>query len=145
MAAQVKRFRDHSPRWQREMLKKGVDPAKWDRWRTLSPKVRKATNPTDYASGQAVRQQLRKPLLDAATRKVLAIHNIRGATRYDHSPIKLAAVRRNLDHPGAGMTNQKLRRIANLSPQKLVTEVDDSLSRRYDSGNRSPFWYEKRG
>lgn len=145
MAAQVKRFRDHSSRWQREALRKGIDPAKWDRWRKLSPKVRKATNPTDYATGQTVRAQLRAPLLNRATTKVLAMHRVRGATRYDHSPIKFAAVKRNLDHPGAGMSNARLRRIVAMSPQKLVHEIDDSLSRRYRAGERSPFWYEKRG
>lgn len=145
MAAQVKRFKDHSPRWQRDALRKGIDSVKWDRWRKLSPKVRKATNPVDYATGKTVRTQLRAPLLNAATNKVLAIHRVRGATRYDHSPIKYAAVRRNLDHPDAGMSNAKLRRIVAMSPQRLVTEVDDSLSRRYGAGERSPFWYEKRG
>lgn len=145
MAAQVKRFRDHSPRWQREALKNGIDPSRWDRWRKLSPAVRKRTTPTDYATGKTVRQQLRAPLLSQATNKVAAIHNLRGAKRADQSPIKLAAVRRNLDHPGAGMTNAKLRKIVAMSPQQLVHEVDDSLSRSYDSGERSPFWYEKRG
>jgi hypothetical protein len=145
MAAQVKRFKDHSPRWQRDALRKGIDPAKWDRWRKLSPKIRRATNPTDYASGVSVRAQLRTPLLNAATNKLLAIHRVRGATRYDNSPIRFAAVKRNLDHPDAGMTNAKLRRIVAMSPQKLVAEVDDSLSRRYGAGERSPFWYEKRG
>lgn len=145
MAAQVKRFRDHSARWQREALRKGIDPAKWDRWRKLSPTVRKRTNPTDYATGQSVRAQLRTPLLNAATNRLLAMHRVRGATRYDGSPIKFAAVKRNLDHPDAGMTNAKLRRIVAMSPQKLVHEIDDSLSRRYDMGSRSPYWYEKRG
>jgi hypothetical protein len=145
MAAQVKRFKDHSPRWQREALRKGIDPALWDRWRKLSPKVRKATNPTDYSTGKTVRTQLRAPLLTAATNKVLAIHTIRGARRADMSPVRITAVRRNLDHPGAGMTNAKLRRIMRMSPQALAAEVDDSLSRSYSSGDRSPFWYEKRG
>lgn len=145
MAAQVKRFEDHSARWQREALKKGIDPAKWNRWRKLSPKVRKATNPAQYATGNPVRAQLRAPLLNAATNRLLAIHRMRGATRFDGSAIQAAAVRRNLDHPQAGMSNAKLRRLVNLSPQKLVTEVDDSLSRRYDAGERSPFWYNKRG
>lgn len=145
MAAQVKRFNDHSARWQREALKRGVDPKRWDHWRTLSAKTRKATTPTDYASGQSVRAIVRKPLLDAASRRVLAIHSIRGATRMDHSPIRLAAVRRNLDHPGAGVSNAKLRRIAGMPARKLIAEVDDSLSRRYGQGERSPFWYEKRG
>jgi len=127
------------------MLRKGVDPAKWDRWRNLSPRVRKATNPTDYATGKSVRAQLRAPLLDAAANRLLTIHSIRGATRQSGSPIQLAAVRRNLDHPDAGMTNAKLRRIVTLSPRRLVHEVDESLSRRYGVGERSPFWYNKRG
>lgn len=145
MAAQVKRFGDHSQRWQRDALRKGIDPNKWDRWRKLSPATRKATNPTDYAKGKSVRAQLRDPLLHMAATKVLAMHNIRGASRFNHSPIQLAAVLRNLDHPGAGMTNARLRRIVAMSPRKLVHEIDDSLSRRYGTGERSPFWYEKRG
>lgn len=145
MAAMVKPFGDHSQRWQREQLRKGIDPKKWDRWRQLSPKVRKATNPSEYAKGSTVREQLRKPLLDAATRRLMAAHQVRGATRFDGSAVQQSAVRRNLDHPDAGMTNAKLRRLINLPPQKLVIEVDDSLSRRYGTGERSPFWYNKRG
>lgn len=145
MTALVKPFGEHSQRWQREQIRKGIDPKKWDRWRKLSPKTRKATNPADYAKGATVRDQIRKPLLDAATRRLMAIHQVRGASRYDGSAIKQTAVRRNLDHPDAGMTNAKLRRLVNLPSQKLVTEVDDSLSRRYGTGERSPFWYEKRG
>lgn len=145
MAAQVKPFKDHSARWQRDALKRGIDPAKWDRWRKLSPKARKATNPVDYSTGTPVRTQLRKPLLDAAAQKVLAIHGIRGARRVDLSPVRLTAVRRNLDHPGAGVSNRKLRRIIAMSPQDLVHEIDESLHRDYSSGERSPFWYEKRG
>ena len=145
MTAQVKPFGDHSQRWQKEQLRKGVDPKKWDRWRKLSPKSRKATNPTDYARGTTVRDQIRKPLLDAATRRMMAIHQGRGATRFDGSAIQQTAVRRNLDHPDAGMTNAKLRRLVNLPPQKLAMEVDSSLARRYGIGERSPFWYNKRG
>jgi hypothetical protein len=145
MAAQVKRFRDHSARWQRDARKRGIDPAKWDRWRTLSPKVRKATNPVEYATGHTVRSQLRAPLLNAAVTRVAAIHRMRGASRQDGSAVKLAAIRRNLDHPDASMTNAKLRRIVNLTPTRLVAEVDDSLYRDYAAGERSPYWYEKRG
>lgn len=145
MAAMVKPFGEHSQRWQREQLRKGIDPKKWDRWRKLSPKARKATNPTEYAKGTTVREQLRNPLLDAATRRLLVMHQARGATRYDGSAIKQTAVRRNLDHPDAGMTNAKLRRLINMPPRKLVIEIDDSLSRRYGVGERSPFWYNKRG
>ena len=145
MAAQVKRFKDHSARWQREQRAKGVDPGLWDRWRKLSPKMRKATNPTEYATGKGIRVQLRAPLLDAATNRLLAVHRSRGASRQDGSAIKYAAVRRNLDHPQAGMSNAKLRRVVALTPQKLAIEVDDSLHRDYAAGERSPFWYEKRG
>jgi len=145
MAAQVKRFRDHSARWQREARKKGIDPVKWDRWRALSPKVRKATNPVEYATGKTVRTQLRAPLLNAAVTRVATIHRMRGATRQDGSAVKLAAIRRNLDHPDAGMSNAKLRRLVNMTPARLVSEVDNSLYRDYAAGERSPFWYEKRG
>lgn len=145
MTALVKPFGDHSQRWQREQLRKGIDPKKWDRWRKLSPKSRKATNPYEYAKGTTVRDQLRRPLLDAATRRLLMIHQVRGASRFDGTAIKQAAVRRNLNHPDARVSNAKLRRIASMPAQKLAMEVDDSLARRYGVGERSPFWYEKRG
>jgi len=145
MAAQVKRFKDHSARWQREARKKGIDPVKWDRWRNLSPKVRKATNPVEYATGKGVRTQLRDPLLNAAVSRLAQVHRMRGATRSDGQAIKLAAIRRSLDPPEAGMSNAKLRRLIRITPQRLVSEVDDSLYRDYSAGERSPFWYEKRG
>jgi hypothetical protein len=146
MAAQVKRFGDHSKRWQREARKKGIDPKKWDRWRQLTPKSRKVTNPADYGSGETVRHQIRKALLDAAVSRVADAHNTqRGARRQDGSLVRAAAVRRNLDHPDAGLTNAGLRRLTRMSPQQLAREIDDSLGRRYGAGERSPFWYEKRG
>lgn len=43
------------------------------------------------------------------------------------------------------MTNAKLRRVAGLSVPRLKAEIEDSLSQRYGPGERSPFWYEKRG
>lgn len=146
MARQVKRFRDHSPRWQREALKKGIDPSKWDRWTKLSPKSRRVTNPNVYATGEGVLAQIRAKLLDDATAKVVAVHNVqRGARREDGGLVRSTAVRRNLGHPDADISNAKLRRLTRLSPQQLAREVDDSLSRRYNAGERSPFWYEKRG
>lgn len=145
MARQVKPFGAHSQRWQREQIAKGMTPARWDRWRLLSAKVRKSTSPFDYASGKTVRDQLRAPLVEAAAKRLLGAHAARGATRADGSPVLLAAVKRNLNHPQAKMTNAKLRRVASLSVHKLIAEVDDSLSRPYAAGERSPFWYEKRG
>jgi hypothetical protein len=145
MAAQVKRFDEHSARWQRTARNKGIDPKLWDRWRQLSPKTRKATNPADYAAGKSVREQIRQPLLDAAANRVLAAQSMRGATRASGLPIQLAAVKRNLNHPDAHMTNARLRRVASMPPRRLAAEIDDSLSRRYGTGERSPFWYEKRG
>lgn len=145
MARQVKPFREHSQRWQREARAKGLDPRKWDRWRKLSPKSRKATAPASYASGEAVAFQVRKALLDETARVVAATQTLRGARRESGDPIKVAAVRRSLEHPDAGMTNRRLRQIARMPPQELAREIDDSLSRRYGTGDRSPFWYEKRG
>lgn len=146
MSALVKRFREHSERWQREALRQGIDPKKWDRWRKLTPKSRKATNPRDYAKGSSVREQIRSVLLDDAVTKVTAVHTVeRGARRQDGSAIRRAAVRRNLDHPDAAVSNAELRRIAGMNPQQLAREIDDSLGRNYRGTDRSPFWYEKRG
>lgn len=146
MASQVKRFRDHSTRWQRAALRRGVDPGKWDRWRTLSSKSRKVTDPYEYATGKPVREQIRSQLLDAAAEQVAQVHTtLRGARRDNGQIIRTAAVRRNLGHPEAGVSNARLRKIASMSPGALSDEIDESLSRRYSSGERSPFWYEKRG
>lgn len=56
MASQVKRFGEHSQRWQREARRQGVTPAKWNKWRRLSPASRKVSNPTDYSKGKTVVQ-----------------------------------------------------------------------------------------
>lgn len=140
MAAQVKKFAEHSARWQRDARRKGIDPKRWDKWRTLSPKSRRQTNPYTYSKGQRVTEIVRSQLLDAATTKVVAVHN-----NQRNVQVRRLAVRRNLSHPDAQMSNNRLRRLVNMTPQKLQREIDDSLSRNYSSGERSPFWYEKRG
>jgi ribosomal protein S19 len=140
MAGQVKRFDEHSERWKKAARRKGIDPSRWDHWRKLSAKTRRVTNPTDYATGQSVRTQIRTPLLNAAVARVVAVHN-----GQRHVAVRPTAVRRNLDHPQAGMTNARLRRIIAMSPVQLAREIDRSLARNYASGERSPYWYNKRG
>lgn len=54
MASQVKRFGEHSQRWQKQAKAQGITPAKWNKWRRLSPSTRRITNPTDYAKGKTV-------------------------------------------------------------------------------------------
>lgn len=51
MSSPGKRFTDHSSRWQREQLKSGVDPRRWDAWQNLAPSTRKGADRNDYARG----------------------------------------------------------------------------------------------
>lgn len=57
MARQMKAWGDHSPKWQKQQEKAGLNPKLWDRWRRLSPKTRANSNPVDYAKGISIPQQ----------------------------------------------------------------------------------------
>lgn len=140
-----KKFSDHSARWQREKLRDGVTPGKWNAWGKLSPKSKKITNPTAYGQGETVVDQIRKPLLDQAAQNVVGAQRVRGAQRDSGRPIDLAVARRNLNAKGANVSAAKLRKIGSMSRADLAEMIDESLSNARETGDRSPFWYNKKG
>lgn len=140
-----KKFSEHSQRWQREKLRDGVNPARWNAWNRLSEKSRKSTTPTAYGQGQSVREQVRAELVDKAATNVVAAQRARGAQRDNGKGIDVAIARKNLGHKDSGLSNPELRKIAGLSRADLIDMIDESLDRSYLEGTRSPFWYNKKG
>lgn len=130
--AQVKRFEDHSERWKREARKDGIDAKKWNAWRNLSAKSRKATSPREYAQGKTVRTQIRDTRVRDAVNRVVRAAN-----------------------PDNFVNRAKLtRNIADL-PMSEINKVNsfatDADLRRYmkqrnikakSDGTSSPYWYK---
>jgi hypothetical protein len=140
-----KKFSDHSARWQREKRNAGVTPQKWNAWDKLTPKSKKVTNPTDYGKGETVRDQVRAPLVDAAAQRVVNVMTAAGSRRDNGKPLDVAVAKKNLNHKGAHVSAAQLRKMAKMSSRELGEMIDEANSRHYDSGDRSPFWYNKKG
>jgi hypothetical protein len=62
VSAAWKSWGDHSDRWKKNARREGLDPNRWNRWRRLSPKTRKDTNPRNYAKGESIARQKRSKL-----------------------------------------------------------------------------------
>lgn len=60
MARSYKRWEDHSPRWQREQSRNGLDKKRWNAWLKLSEKTRRTSDPVKYAAGTSVASQSRE-------------------------------------------------------------------------------------
>jgi hypothetical protein len=61
----MKRFSDHSARWQREQLRTGVDPRRYDRWQSLAPSTRKLVSHADYSRGLSARELMAEAKTDS--------------------------------------------------------------------------------
>jgi hypothetical protein len=94
MARYFKKWDDHSPRWQREKSRKGLNKNRWDAWLKLSDTTRKQSDPRKYAAGQSIAEQKRerkereavKKIESAATRKgrsSTVAHNVHRMTDAD--------------------------------------------------------------
>src|SRR5215471_10544752 len=72
MARHYKKWEDHSPRWQRENSRKGLDKSRWNAWLKLSESTRKQSNPSSYAAGQSIAGQLRERKEKEAAKRIQA-------------------------------------------------------------------------
>lgn len=70
MARYFKKWDDHSPRWQREQSRKGLDKGRWNAWLKLSDSTRKGTDPRKYAAGQSIAGQRRERKEQEAVRRI---------------------------------------------------------------------------
>lgn len=100
MARQVKRFGEHSERWQKEARKQGLTPTKWNKWRKLSPATRKASNPIDYAKGKTVADF-------RGEKKRQAVYDSLAAVHKDKPKFRPRSVRARV----AQMTNDQMNKI----------------------------------
>lgn len=70
MARYYKKWEDHSPRWQRDQSRKGLDKSRWNAWLKLSGSTRKQTDPRKYAAGQSIAGQKRERKEQEVIRKI---------------------------------------------------------------------------
>ena len=56
----MKNFQEHSARWQREQLRSGVKPARWNHWHRLAPSTRRMVPLGDYSRGISAPQLMRE-------------------------------------------------------------------------------------
>lgn len=73
MARHFKKWEDHSPRWQREQSRKGLDKSRWNAWLKLSESTRKHSDPSKYAAGQSIAGQRRERKEQQAVTKIQSL------------------------------------------------------------------------
>lgn len=124
MSVPNKRFEAHSPRWQREARQQGLDARRWNRWFTLSPRVRKMVPIKRYASGETVQEIIRSVL------SVAALKNFRA---------KVGLIRTQTVEKGlAAMSLAQLRWTA----KARASQITDRAGRKpATAGERNPWWY----
>lgn len=120
-----KRFADHSQRWQRQQLRAGVNPQRFDRWLALSLKTRQGSDPLTYGRGVSIAQQRRQGNERAAHEVMLRLPDVREAT-----------IIRGL----AQMSPRHLRWTANATPDQ-IRERARQKPERYGYSQRNPWWY----
>ncbi len=121
--AAFKKWDDHSERWKRSQLRKGLTPKRWDSWLRLSQKSKRDTDPYKYASGDSVKDQRRQALIDAAF-----------ANYKKHiAPKETRRISRNLRK----MTNDQLRWTAKATSKSLRNRVNQ----KPEPGQINLWWY----
>lgn len=126
MARYYKKWEEHSPRWQREQTRKGLDKKRWNAWLKLSNKTRKVTTPDAYAAGKSVANQR----LEGKIRRVIdKMMNV----QFD---VRAATVR----HNARNMSEKDLDWTLKASPKAIRARAGDkSIKSKY--GGRNPWWY----
>lgn len=126
MARHYKKWEEHSPRWQREQSRKGLDKKRWNAWLKLSDKTRKVTTPNAYAAGKSVANQRLEGKIKRATEKMLTVQ----------FEVRPAVVRRNV----ARMSEKDLDWTLKASAKAIRMRAGDkSVKNRYNGSN--PWWY----
>lgn len=121
--AAFKPWEDHSDRWKRSQLRKGLTPKRWDAWLRLSQKSRRDTDPYKYASGDSVRDQRRQALIDAAMANY----------KKQIAPKETKRIARNLRR----MSNDQLRWTAKATSASLLKRV----KMKPEPGRENLWWY----
>jgi hypothetical protein len=126
VARYYKRWEDHSPRWQREQSRKGLDKKRWNAWLKLSDKTRKSTTPDAYAAGKSVADQRVEGKIQQVVNKMLTV-------QFDVRP---SVIRHNVGR----MSEVDLNWTLKASPKAIRQRAGDkSLKTKYRGVN--PWWY----
>lgn len=122
-----KPFRSHSERWQREAIRDGVDPKRWDRWTELSEKSRANSDPRKYAQGQSVPAQQRELKVSDLSAKInQAMPNIG-----DRTAGRIAK----------RLPSRELNKLAKMDPNKRPAYIRKRAAMRPEPGQSNPYWY----
>lgn len=126
MARYYKKWEDHSPRWQREQTRKGLDKKRWNAWLKLSEKTRRDTSPNAYAAGKSISNQRSERKIQQVVSKMVTIQfNVRPSV-----------VRRNVSRMSEEDLNWTLK-ASDVAIRKRA--ADKSQVNRYNGVN--PWWY----
>jgi hypothetical protein len=124
--ARYKKWEDHSPRWQREQTRKGLDKKRWNNWLKLSAKTQKQSDPIKYASGKSISDQRRERKEREAVKRIKAV-------TFDS---RTSVVVRNVSR----MSDADLDWTLKASPKQIKAKAGDkALKGRY--GGVNPWWY----
>jgi len=127
VARHFKKWEEHSPRWQREQTRKGLDKKRWNAWLKLSDKTRKVSDPVKYASGSSITNQRRERKEQQAADKIRSV----GGTN-----VRSSVVYRNVKR----MTETDLNWTLKASHSQIVGRAGDkTVKTRY--GDVNPWWY----
>lgn len=126
MARYYKKWEEHSPRWQREQSRKGLDKKRWNAWLKLSNKTRKETTPNAYAAGKSVANQRRERKEQLAVKRIKAASRLKGRT---------ATVQRNVSR----MSDQELDWTIKATDRQIRVRAGDKSIKGQRGTN--PWWY----
>ena len=125
MARHYKKWEEHSPRWQRENSRKGLDKSRWNAWLKLSNTTRKQSSPSKYAAGQSIAGQTRERKENEAVKRIQA-----AASRKARSS--------TIAHNVHRMTNADLDWTLQASPQAIRKRASMAKMSSYP---KNPWWY----
>lgn len=131
MAKQVKRFGEHSQRWQREARKQGMTARKWNKWRKLSEPTRKATNPYDYSKGKTV-------TAFRTEKKQQAVYDSLANVHKDNAKFRPRTVRERVKQ----MSLEQLNKILSFKSTSGLTEFIREQLRLVPRGEDSVYYYQ---
>lgn len=123
-----KAFADHSARWQKQALRDGIDPKRWDAWRKLSASSRKVSDPRKYAQGVTVADQRREARETAARNRLI------GALGGKVTPRMAGRIAREIP----ARDQNRIIKMGRMDVIRFVTRKA-GLKPRY--GERNPYWY----
>lgn len=126
MARFYKKWEDHSPRWQREQSRKGLDKKRWNAWLKLSEKTRRTSSPESYAAGKSIANQRREAKVQATIKKMIA------ATQ----AARLSTIKRNVNR----MSDKDMDWTLKATTAAIrIRGADKSVKSQY--GGVNPWWY----